>query len=221
MREGQVEGPLDENQIEHEIPLSQKPMIWGKGLSDWLTPDEWKLENQKIKSADQENQKKSLWKWKLGDDEHGPMPYKELIMQLRKLQDPGPALLWNDSYGLWKDIYSVPSLIDELGISRRDHPRVPIMGTLQIESDRGAISARVISISEGGLGLNCPEKLILGERFKGVLTSPNLYIKSVNCACEVVFNGNDGYIGIRFTQIPTEAKSSIIEYVKRFGPVKY
>jgi hypothetical protein len=221
MRAGQVEGPLDESQIEHEIPLSERPLIWGKGLSDWLTPELWKLENQKIKSADQEVQKKSMWKWKLQNQEHGPFLYKDLVQELKKLTDPTQVLIWNNSYSEWKDIYSVPSLIEELGVSRREHPRVPIMGTIQIDTPKGLIAARVISISEGGLGLNCPQKLNLGERFKATFSSPNLYIKSINCVCEVVFAGQDGYVGIRFTQIPTEAKASVIEYVKKFGDVKY
>ena len=217
MRAGQVEGPLDENQIEHEIPLSQNPLIWGKGLSDWLTPEQWKLENQSIKTADQEVQRRSMWKWKLEGQEHGPYLYKELVQHLKNVTDPSRVMLWNDSYSEWKDIYSVPSLIDELGVSRREHPRVPIMGTIQIESDKGPVSARVISISEGGLGLNCPQKFTLGDRFKATFSSPNLYIKSINCTCEVVFAGADSYLGVRFTQIQTEAKSSIIEYVKKFA----
>jgi hypothetical protein len=79
----------------------------------------------------------------------------------------------------------------------------------------------VISISEGGLGLNCPQKFSLGDRFKATFSSPNLYIKSINCNCEVVFVSSDNYVGVRFTQIQTEAKSSIIEYIKKFGAVKY
>jgi len=220
MRAGQVEGPLDENQIEHEIPLSQDPLIWGKGLSDWLTPDQWKMENQNIKTADQEVQRRSMWKWKLDGNEHGPFLYKDLVQNLKSITDTSRVLLWNDSYSEWKDIFSVPSLIEELGVGRREHPRVPIMGTIQIESPQGNLNARVVSISEGGLGLNGPQKFTEGERFKATFSSPNLYIKSINCICEVVFSSHDNETGVRFIQIQTEAKSAIIEYVKKFGSVK-
>ncbi|MNT95603.1 hypothetical protein D3C72_2375100 [compost metagenome] len=74
----------------------------------------------------------------------------------------------------------------------------------------------MISISEGGLGVTEVRNLQIGDRFTGNLNSPNLYMQ-INAICDVVYLGNDGYAGLRFANLPIEAKSSIIEYVNKFA----
>ncbi|MNL61128.1 hypothetical protein D3C87_1850130 [compost metagenome] len=74
----------------------------------------------------------------------------------------------------------------------------------------------MISVSEGGFGVNDAKNLQIGEKFMGTLTSPNLYV-TINCTCEVVYVGSDGYAGIRFVGLPAEYKTSIVEYVNKFA----
>ncbi len=125
--------------------------------------------------------------------------------------------LWTEGFSQWKEFYAIQRVVDDLGLTRRSHPRVPIMGTLQGEYTDGPVYARVISISEGGLGITEAPKLKIGDVVKGTLTSPNLFL-TIHCTSTVVYVGQDGYAGLKFSSIPTEARNSIIAYVAKFAP---
>ena len=59
-------------------------------------------------------------------------------------------------------------------------------------------------------------ELKIGDRIEGQITSPHFF-QPINIKADVVFAGLDGYIGLNFTQINEESRSTIIEYVKKFG----
>jgi hypothetical protein len=145
----------------------------------------------------------------------GPLSYSELIVTLKRLMNHTGIQLWNDTQKEWQEIYLVAKVSDELGISRRIHPRVPIMGKLVCETPKGQITTKVISISEGGLGVSDASQFLMGEKYKANLTSPNLFV-SINCIVEVMHVGSEGYSGLRFLNLPVEAKSAVIEYVNKF-----
>lgn len=210
-----MQGPYEIHEIESLIEKDPTSLIWGRGLSEWVGSDKWKEHIKDEKQNPPEPPTEPQWKYRYGQKEFGPMPYPELIHQLKKISDPQYLTLWSDEFNEWREIYLVNKVADELGVSRRNHPRVPIMGTLHCDIPKGAIDIKVISISEGGLGAGEASQLEIGEKFKGVLTSPNLFI-SLNCVCEVMHIGKDGYAGIRFTNLPIEAKSAVIEYVNKF-----
>jgi hypothetical protein len=58
-----------------------------------------------------------------------------------------------------------------------------------------------------------------GEKFEATLTSPNL-LTQINAAMEVVYVGTNGYAGLRFLKIPSEARAALIDYVKKFAGAK-
>jgi hypothetical protein len=143
------------------------------------------------------------------------MQHDEMIEFLKTQKDYGEIQIWTEGYTEWKDIYQIHKIMDELGVSRRSHPRVPIMGTLTCEGATGNITARALSISEGGLGVTEAANVKIGERFKTILKSPNLYAP-IHSTVEVVYVGHDGYAGMKFASIHPESKSAIIEYVRKF-----
>ncbi|KYG65239.1 hypothetical protein AZI87_11810 [Bdellovibrio bacteriovorus] len=222
LSEGQVNGPFDHEEIETRLASAKEPQIWGRGQSEWMNPIRWrqslKESFQTLPSASAPSEPQGFWKVRIEGKEKSPMKYSELIAYLKTLNDFSAVDICADSTGLWREVYAVPRVVEDLGISRRSHPRVPIVGTLNCEGPKGSFSCRVISISEGGLGINDARDLQIGERFEGSLTSPNLYV-TVNATCEVVYVGNDGYAGLRFVGLPDEFKSSIIEYVNKFATV--
>lgn len=216
LSEGQVNGPFDQDEIETRLPTAKDPQIWGRGQSEWAAPTRWHQILKELGAATPpSNEIQVLWKVRVEGQEKNPLKYSELISYLKTLKDFSAVDISHDN-GPWKEVYSVPRVVEDLGISRRSHPRVPIVGTLACESPKGSFSCRVISISEGGLGINDAKNLQIGERFKATLTSPNLFI-TINTTCEVVYVGNDGYAGLRFLGLPDEFKSSIIEYVNKFA----
>lgn len=218
LQNNQVQGPYHETEIESLAGQFDSPLIWGRGLSEWVPPQKWKeaLNNPSLMGPIEQDPK---WKYRLEDKEFGPMPYIEMIQQLKKESDLTTLELWSEQIPDWREVYSVQKVADELGITRRSHPRVPIMGNLQCEMPEGSVAIKVISISEGGIGVSGAPPLTIGQKFKAVMSSPNLFV-TINCMCEVVYIGTEGYAGIRFINLPIEAKSAVIEYINKFKDIK-
>jgi hypothetical protein len=214
--DGQVTGPFADPEIEKQIEGAKDPLIWGRGQSEWMTPDKWRvILKAMLAQASIETQKTRLWKVRIDHKELTPMTQAELVEQLKDYTDLSPVRIWTEGFDEWKEVYQVQKVMEELGISRRSHPRVPIMGSLKCDASVGSIHAKVISISEGGIGVSASTGLQIGEKLHGLLTSPNIFIP-INANLEVVYVGADGYAGLRFLNVPSEGKSAIVDYVRKF-----
>jgi hypothetical protein len=211
----QVNGPFSVPEIEGMLQSVANPLIWGRGLSEWISPMLWREALKDPNFSNPVTAQEPRWKYRSGDREFGPVSYSELIQALKKELDYTGITVWNETTNEWAEIYLVPKVSDELGVSRRVHPRVPIMGTLQCDLPQGSTSVKVISISEGGVGVSSAANFKIGDKFKATLASPNLFI-SINCIIEVMYVGTEGYCGLRFVNLPMEAKSAVIEYVNKF-----
>lgn len=217
LQDGQVRGPFAQGEIDVECANHPKSLVWGRGLVEWLDFPEWKrhLLIAGPSLSEKTPAEERHWQVRLGEDIRGPFTYAELLEDLRKVTDYSLVELATDPHSGWREIYAFQKIVDELGITRRAHPRVPIMGTLTINTPKGPVPTKVVSISQGGLGINEAPPFAIGDRFKGTLSSSNLY-SELHCTLEVVYIGGDGYTGLRFVQIPTEAHASVIEYVNKF-----
>lgn len=213
----QIQGPLTSDEAETLFRTLTKPLIWGRGLTEWLTPVQWKeaLSNQGAALSETTPREEPHWKYRYAGTEYGPFVYADLLEDLRKVTDYGDVTVFGEGFTAWTEIYGVQQLVDELGITRRAHPRVPIMGNLKIETAQGPVDALVTTISEGGCGITNSPPMTIGEKFRAELTSPNLFV-TINCICEVVYVGPDGSTGLRFHQLPTETQSALVEYVNKF-----
>lgn len=221
LSEGQTTGPFEPDEIEHQLPSLKEPQIWGRGHSEWMNPVRWR---QILKEAGHvvsrppstPDQPQGLWRVRVHGEEKTPLRYAEMVAFLKNFKDLSSVDIFPEAGDGWREVYAIPRLVDDLGISRRAHPRVPLVGTLTYEKPQGEASCRVISISEGGIGINDAQGLHIGEQFAGTLTSPNLYV-TITSLFEVVYVGGDGYAGLRFVNLPEEFKGSVIEYVNKFA----
>lgn len=212
---GQVHGPYTLEETESRLGEASDTLVWGRGLAEWLPPMEWKESLNTLGSAVSEVvQEQPTWRFRDPSEEWGPFTYTDLVETLKKRVDFGGVMVIGEGFDNWKDIFSIQKLVSDLGITRRTHARVPIMGLLRFES-KEAPALRVVSISEGGLGVTEVIDLKISEQFTGVLSSPHFF-QEIPCTCEVVFVGAEGYAGLRFTQLASEGKAAIIEYVNKF-----
>lgn len=219
MKAGQVHGPFTADEAEALLPDAVEPLLWGRGMGEWLPPAAWKQAMQTLGTAlsEEMNKEEPHWRYRDESGEHGPFSYSDLIARLKTAKD-NAIIDVSDNAGPWREVYSYQKIVDELGITRRAHPRVPIMGSLKIEKDDQTFDAKVTTISEGGLGITDSPPLAISERFKASLSSANLFME-IPCTCEVVYVGSDGYTGLRFVSLPKEAEASVIEYVNRFKEI--
>lgn len=218
--DGQVKGPFLQGDLESRVSALNNPLIWGRGLQDWVSPQKWLSSMKEMSETLQKrHQADRMWKIKDGPTEHALMKQSEMIDLLRNKTDLSNVLIWTEGYDEWKEIYQIHKIMDELGVSRRQHPRVPIMGTLACEGAKGSHTFRMLSISEGGLGVTEAPFVKIGEKFKSIIKSPNLFAP-IHATTEVVYVGHDGYAGMKFVGIHSESKSAIIEYVKKFTEIE-
>jgi len=212
-----ISGPHSAEEIEEQAKRTEGNLqIWGRGANEWYSLTAWRTNLAKF----HEVQKKSesdhpTWRLRIEGRESTPMTYSEMLKKLRTMTDFSAVDVLMEGFSTWRELYAIQKLADDLGITRRSHPRVPIMGTFQGEFGTRTLHARIISISEGGLGITEAPGVQIGDQIRGSITSPNLFM-AINCTCEVTFVGQDGYAGLKFTTIPMDAKSSIIAYVNKF-----
>lgn len=221
LSEGQTTGPFEPEEVETNLPLVKEPQVWGRGHSEWMQPAKWRQLLREAGHATRSSgptpeKPQGLWRVRIHGEEKTPLRYAELVAFLKGMSDLSAVDVFPEAGDSWKEVFAIPRLVEELGISRRSHPRVPIVGTLTFEIPQGEQSCRVISISEGGIGINDAQGMQIGNQFRGTLTSPNLYV-TIDCMFEAVYIGADGYAGLRFIDITDELKSSVIEYVNKFA----
>jgi hypothetical protein len=218
LSDGVIHGPFVKDDIENRTQNLSNPMIWGRGQTEWLTLDKWNRFTQDFENHQrrQKNQTDRQWKIQASGVELKAMNQDQMIEFLRTKSDLSEILIWTEGYSEWKEVFQIHKIMDELGVSRRAHPRVPIMGTVQMEGAQGNFSAKALSISEGGMGITDSGQVKIGEKFKMTLKSPNLFTQ-IHATGEIVFVGADNYAGLKFIGLHSESKSAIIEYVKKLS----
>lgn len=221
LTDGRVTGPFERQEIELQALAMSNPLIWGRGQNEWTNVERWQRHLKELDNPDNATRVgiERQWQVKVSGIEMRPMTHDQMIDYLKDQKDLGEIQIWTEGYSEWKDVYQIHKIMDELGVSRRQHPRVPIMGTLTCEGATGNFNARVLSISEGGLGATEAPGVKIGEKFKTTLKSPNLYTP-IHATAEIVYVGEDGYAGFKFANLHSESKSAIIEYVKKFTDLK-
>ena len=148
----------------------------------------------------------------------GEMTKEELTTFTAKQDDVSKISIFDKKEKEWKEIYSMPEIVQRLGITRRENQRVPILaqfsGTLVGTATK--INSRVITISHGGMGVTDNFELKLGETVSGQLTSPHFY-SPLSLTAEVTYAGLDGYVGLKFVNLNDEMQALVMDYIKRFG----
>lgn len=148
----------------------------------------------------------------------GEMTKEELTTFTAKQEDVSKISIFDKKDREWKEIYSIPDIVQRLGITRRENQRVPILAqfTGTLFGQGTPVNARVITISQAGIGITDNFELKLGETIQGQLTSPHFF-SPVNLMAEVTYAGLDGYVGLKFVNMNDEMMALVMDYIKRFG----
>lgn len=145
------------------------------------------------------------------------MTKDELMTFASRVDDPSQIAIFDPKLKEWKEIYSFKEIVEKLGLTRRKHPRVPILAQFSGTTSRHEkFNARLVTISIGGLGLTDVFDLKVGDVISGQITSPHFY-SPVTIEAEATYCGNDGYVGLKFIQINDDSQSLVTDYVKRFS----
>lgn len=218
LNQNNVTGPHLESEIPHLHDQYPEGLIWGAGLSEWQSHQEWSDKINLLKEVLESLQVDMTPTWWVRDDQaqSGPMTYHKLIQLLKNHTAAGDIELKQDPSHDWLNVYDFPAIVEEVGVSRRQHERAPFSGVFRFEKAGQKLEAQVTSISEGGIGLSNAPYLSAGDILNGSLHSP-LMPTDIFFEAEVLYQRRDTTWGLRYYQISHENISLVLSYVKRFS----
>ena len=166
----------------------------------------------------QSDQSQKIWKLKFGQKVLRDLNFGEMLVELKKISDYQWVSVSLQESENWIPFYSSHIFMDALGLSRRRFPRVPLMGLAKIinEDSGSSYVVKTSTIGEGGLGVYG-----LGPSFTSD-TKVKVRVESddlgtvIKADGTVVYNTDQGFVGISFNQLFGESRKIIVEYVKLF-----
>lgn len=222
---------------------SAQALVWKRGLTEWVKTKNWQSvesnatadaelasdnnqETQVLKADDNSLFEKTFtqtftegvfFRVQINFIDQPLMSKAELMTLISKQTDVSKVSIQDPKSKAWKDVYAFPDIVERLGLSRRKKLRVPILANFVGKSNHNDnVSYRVITISQGGMGFTENFDLKIGDEVEGQVSSPHFF-QPLNVKADVIYAGQDGYIGLKFSQIPDEARVAIIDYIKKFG----
>lgn len=209
-----IHGPLTTEEVEEWHSKYNDCLVWGKGMNEWVSHFEWKLSQEQI--AEKEN-RITLWQYRHNDKESKILKIEELISELRSLPSYDNVYVKSDVDPKWQVLYTSTQITEELGITRRTQLRVPIFGFFEGHNVTTSedIRCKLLTLSEGGCGFTEARGLKIGHSIRGQIVSPNLN-QTPTVFGDVVYAGNNGDLGIKFSSLSQESKSLVLDYITKF-----
>jgi hypothetical protein len=215
-KEDKVEGPLTADEVRMNLQsMDYLPhhLIWGSGRQNWLTLKAWVEDLPNMHNSTRVEAVEPTWHFALGGQSHGPMAREALITELKKLPSVTEVMLWTQGMKEWVPLYEFHDFLSAVGVNRRQFPRADLAGKAVIKLGGATMIAPLLSISEGGCGIELESGLVTGQAVVLELKSP-AFSDTLTAKADVRFVGT-GQVGMKFTHISTEAKSAIIQYIKQ------
>jgi hypothetical protein len=210
----EVTGPFDTNETRQIIAaLSNNPRIWWKGAKEWVSANEWQHTLPTLESGQEEE---LLWYIELqGRKRQEPITYNQLIATLKEVKDLGQVRVWHEGMLRWDSVFVIDTILHDLGVSRRQHVRLPINGIVTVETQDHAIRVgKPNTISEGGISFSGVEHVSIGQICKLSLDSSKLQ-RSVRASIEIIYVTKDGQCGAKFANIDSESLTAIVSYIRK------
>jgi hypothetical protein len=209
-----IHGPLDVLAVEQLYLKNMNCLVWGKGMSEWISFSEWKKNAETIAEKEARS---SLWQYRHNDQVSKILKIDDLVTELKALPTFDNVYVKSDQDPKWQILFTSNPVTQKLGITRRTQLRVPIFGFFEGHNitTNEDFRCKLLTLSEGGCGFTEAMGLKIGHSIRGQLVSPNLN-QSLLITGEVVYSGPGGELGIKFSTLSPESKSLVYEYVTKF-----
>lgn len=216
-----VTGPFTTEQVDQCLTAgiwSDECFIWWKGQREWMPITAWREQLEKIVKSEAEKSQNPVWYVDIGGSSVGPLTQNEMITQLRSVSALNNVRLWSVGLNKWTNVFELHEIMEELGISRRENERAPLMATVAISrpDQQGPVLVKAASLSSAGIGLNDCRFLVKGEQLQLIIKSDE-FPHPIRVNGTVAYVTSNGYAGIKFNDVHPEALSFIVDYVKRFN----
>lgn len=217
-------GPFSTEDVRAQISdgkISDDSFIWWKGEKDWVSIESWNKEYPEI-IRKLEAYFKVNWKVRQGRNITPFMSFDETLNHLKLLELNNSIFICKqkeDGAEDWESIFSNTIFLNALEMTRRKHPRVPIVATAKIckLDSKFSYLVKVNTIGQGGMGVaglgkNFPTGTVVEMR----LESPSFTIPII-AEGKILYHTKDGISGVEFSVINAECNSTLISYVNQFS----
>lgn len=187
-------------------------MIWGWPIAEWKSMQWWLKQIDEVLSKIDFQEQDHEWYYAHGGESFGPLSRRDLLKQLGTIPEKSDLMLWKEGMKAWTSILEFHDIMDAIGIGRRQHHRRKIAGTAKVTVDTHIHLAQIESISIGGCGLTQVENVITGEIIHLEIKSEAFY-DVIRVSAEVRYI-NNGYVGLKFQSLNSEAQAMIIQYIR-------
>jgi hypothetical protein len=219
---GIVNGPFDTQKVREGLTQgnwTSSAFVWWKGQREWMPIRIWENQLEKILKAETEKIQSPVWYVDVSGSPVGPLTQKEMLDHLQGISDLNRVRLWTVGMNKWTNLFDLHNIMDQLGLSRREHERAPLLGTVvvtQNSENAPPIHTRAASISGGGIGLNGAQGLTRGDEVQ-LLVKSNEFPNPIRVKAVVAYVTSQGYAGLRFLNIHQETSALIFDYVRKFN----
>lgn len=212
-------GPFSTEKILADLKdgeISYGAYIWSKGQVEWVPISEWETNLDKMTSLSNGSHKR--WKLRTPKEVTQDLEFDNVLEHLKSMDNFQMVAVSPQDENNWVPVYSSYAFMEALNLSRRNFLRAPLMGLAKVTRDASRFSyvVKTATVGQGGIGVYG-----LGPNFEPG-TQVTLRVESedlsatISVAGTVVYNTDQGFIGIRFGDLQAESTAVIIEYMKRF-----
>lgn len=216
-------GPFTAEDVRSQLAagkIAEDSFIWWKGEKDWVSIETWTQDYPEIIRRLEAHYKVN-WKIRHGKNSTPFMPFEDCLQYLKLLELNNSIFICKESSDgdNWESIFSNSIFLNALEMTRRKHPRVPIVATAKISKLDSKFSylVKVNTVGQGGMGVaGLGKNFPTGSSIEIKLESPSISSPIV-AEGKILYHTKDGISGIEFTLMNAEAQSLVIEYVNRFA----
>lgn len=212
-----TQGPFSTEEIQsrsEQGQLSSDVLIWGRGMAEWRDLRWWMQELPRLKKlSESEAPAPELWHFAVQGKSHGPFKREVLMQELRRAEPLSEVLLWTKGMKEWAPLFEFHDILHALGLNKREFPRADIHGKVILKGDGLTLIAPLLTISEGGLGVQLETGLVSGQIVTAEIQSP-VFREILSIRSEVRYM-SDGVLGLRFMGLNAETKAAILAFVRQ------
>jgi len=211
-----VQGPFETEEIHKllaENSIESDSLIWGAAQDEWSKLDWWKTHLDSLLNSSKQPKEEKLWHLVIDEVSSGPMKRKELLEKIQAQKDKSNILVWTSGMDDWQPIYSVSDLTNELGITRRKHPRIELNGQIVIQYNDQTMIGQLLTVSAGGCGFLCQADIPVGTTIQIQIKS-NEIGREIRAQAELRYTSPKGHSGSLFTAINSEEKSILVDFIR-------
>lgn len=216
LENGEIQGPFAEDALGGIC--TDQSLIWGPAMSEWISIERWLSEKDEIHREVSSNKNTLEWHLAYNGQTSGPHSKAEIVEIVENIPERNGILLWHQELSDWETVFNFEEILEELGASRRAHPRFNVreMATLTPLDGFEMRICQVITIGQGGFAAEgLQDDCNIGDVFNvklNFLDTP----EPLNCRAIVRNKVKDTY-GFQFENLPGEVESAIVEFIQRLN----